>query len=78
MQKMHKLCLSRPWIIVANLGQEVRHPKSGIKKKKKKSQLLSYTENTCTHTFFWASVTTENHGGDDVNREPLFLASGSE
>lgn len=36
MQKMHKLCLSRPWIIVANLGQEVRHPKSGIKKKKKK------------------------------------------
>ena len=61
MQIMNKLCPSRPWIIVANQG--VRHPKSGIKKKKKWSQLWNHTENTCTHTLFWASVTTENHCG---------------
>lgn len=32
-------------------------------KKKKKSQFLSHTENTCTHTLFWASATTEKHWG---------------
>lgn len=35
-------------------------------------------KNTYAHSLFWASATTEKHGGGEVNREPLFLASGNE